>query len=61
MVYEISVPISKIKENAELIYNRAELMSLYVKTYRDRLRHRQIKPEYNFKSLKIICLISDVK
>ena len=38
--------VSKINELGELISNKRELRSLYVKTYKDRLSQRSIGPEY---------------
>lgn len=43
---ENNVPVSKINEHGELISNKKELKSLYVSTYKHRLRHRNIAPGY---------------
>ena len=36
-------PIAKMDTNGDLITNKSELKCLYVKTYKERLRHREIK------------------
>jgi hypothetical protein len=48
-----SCPVAKINQNGDIVSNREELKQLYLNTYRDRLRHRVIKPNYNqIKQLK---------
>ena len=48
-----SCPVAKINQNGDIVSNRDELKQLYVDTYRDRLRHRVIKPNYDqIKQLK---------
>ena len=43
---ENPVPIAKKNENGDLISNKEELKLLYVTTYKNRLRHRDINPDY---------------
>ena len=40
-------PVAKINQNGDLVSNRTELKTLYSETYKDRLRHRTIKPIYS--------------
>ena len=50
---DVSYPIAKLNSNGDLVSNKSELMTLYVNTYKDRLRHRLIKPDYaQLKDLK---------
>ena len=50
---DVSYPVAKIDSNGDLITNKSELKILYANTYKDRLRHREIKPEYQIlKQLK---------
>ena len=42
-----SVPIAKRDEYGNLVSSRKQLQELYVRVYKDRLRHRTIRPEYN--------------
>ena len=43
---QTSNPEAKVDKNGDLISNRADLKSLYCETYKDRLQHRVIKPNY---------------
>ena len=42
-----SVPVAKKNEHGNLVSSRTQLQDLYVRVYKDRLRHRTIRPEYN--------------
>ena len=42
-----SEPVAKNDEGGNLVCNRTELKQLYVRVYKDRLRHRDIRPEYS--------------
>ena len=42
-----SEPVAKNDEFGNLVCNRTELKQLYVRVYKDRLRHRDIRPEYS--------------
>ena len=44
---DANYPIAKMDTNGDLITNKSELKSLYVKTYKERLRHREIKTNYS--------------
>ena len=41
-----SVPVAKKDKYGNLVSNRKQLKDLYVDVYKDRLRHRNIRPEY---------------
>ena len=40
------VPVAKKDENGNLVSNKIQLQKLYVRVYKDRLRHRTERPEY---------------
>jgi hypothetical protein len=42
-----SFPVAKLDEEGNLVCNRAQLQQLYVRVYKDRLRHRIARPEYS--------------
>ena len=42
-----SVPVAKKDEHGNLVSSRGQLQDLYVRVYKDRLRHRSIRPEYS--------------
>ena len=41
-----SVPVAKLDESGNLVCNSLQLQQLYIRVYKDRLRHRTILPEY---------------
>ena len=41
-----SVPVAKLDEHGNLVCNRIQLQQLYIRVYKDRLRHRTVLPEY---------------
>ena len=50
---DASYPVAKKDANGDLITNKADLKNLYVRTYKERLRHREIRPDYaQLKDLK---------
>ena len=50
---EPSYPVAKLNPNGDLVSNRDELKNLYTETYKDRLKHRIIQPNYSkLKELK---------
>ena len=51
--YDVDLPVAKVDSLGNLISNQDELKSLYVDTYRYRLRHRDMKPNFAYlKDLK---------
>ena len=49
----VSYPTAKVNQNGELVSNKTELKSLYVDTYKERLKHRIIRSDYTkLKELK---------
>ena len=40
------IPVAKQDEDGNLVCNRGQLKELYVRVYKDRLRHRTVRPEY---------------
>ena len=42
-----SVPVAKLDESGNLVCNKVQLQQLYVKVYKNRLRHRTILPDYS--------------
>jgi hypothetical protein len=50
---ETAYPVAKLDHNGNLVSNRDELKKLYSDTYKERLRHRDINPNYaQLKQLK---------
>ena len=50
---EVTPPVAKMDKSGNLISNQDELKSLYVNTYKDRLKHRNMKPSFSYlKELK---------
>ena len=50
---DVSYPVAKINQNGDFVSNKTELKSLYVDTYKQRLKHREMQPEYlKLKELK---------
>ena len=47
---EVTPPVAKMDQEGNLISNKAELKSLYVDTYKHRLRHRDMKPSFSYLS-----------
>ena len=45
---EVSPPIAKLDQFGNLVTNQEQLKSLYVDTYKDRLRHRDMKPSISY-------------
>ena len=42
----VAYPVAKVNQMGDLVSNKSELKSLYVNTYKDRLRHRNIMSDY---------------
>ena len=50
---DVPYPVAKLNQDGVLVSNKFELKSLYVNTYKERLKHRQMRPGYeNLKELK---------
>ena len=45
---DVTPPVAKIDHDGNLISNKEELKSLYVNTYKHRLRHRDMKPSFYY-------------
>ena len=50
---DVTYAVAKSNKNGEMVTNKTELKNLYVETYRERLKHREMKPAYaQLKDLK---------
>ena len=43
---DVTYAVAKSNKNGEMVTNKTELKNLYVETYRERLKHREMKPAY---------------
>ena len=51
--FEVNTPVAKIDSSGNLISNQDELKNLYVNTYKERLKHREMVPTFaHLKNLK---------
>jgi hypothetical protein len=49
-----SVPVAKLDEHGNLVCNIIQLQQLYIRVYKDRLRHRTVLPEYTQMNTSLI-------